>query len=138
MENNLLHSSIFWITMRHFVMAKAMWTILGGFIHFPLPGASWVPFFLALPRHCPPGSSLAGAGGCPSLWRQRFSAHGCTGHAGAGKVQEPRGIFLLHTDSGPSGPVLVTFAESPLSREDLYSLDTEELNEGKKDFYTAL
>lgn len=60
------------------------------------------------------------------------------GHAGAGEVQEPRGIFLLCVDSGPSGPVLITFAESLLSREDLYSLDMEELNKGKKDFYTAL
>lgn len=67
-----------------------------------------------------------------TLWR------GCTGHAGARKVQDPRGIFLLHAYSGPSGPVLVTFTESPLSREDLYSFDIEELNKGKKDFYAAL
>lgn len=60
------------------------------------------------------------------------------GHACARKVQDPRGIFLLHAYNGPSGPILVTFAESPLSKEDLYSSDTEELNKGKKDFYPAL
>jgi len=53
-------------------------------------------------------------------------------------VKEPRGIFLLRADSGPQVPLIITFAESPLSREDLYSLDMEELNEGKKGFYTAL
>lgn len=53
-------------------------------------------------------------------------------------MQKARGIFLLQTDGGPSGPALVTFAESPLYKEDLYSFDMEELNEEKKDFYTAL
>lgn len=70
--------------------------------------------------------------GASALW------HGCAGHAGARKVQDPRGIFLLHAYSGPSSPVFVTSAESPLSREDLYSFDIEELNKGKKDFYAAL
>lgn len=53
-------------------------------------------------------------------------------------MQKARGIFLLHANGGPSGLALVTFAESPLYREDLYPFDMEELNEGEKEFYTAL
>lgn len=62
----------------------------------------------------------------------------CTCHAGAGEVQELRGILVLHVSSGPSGPIPIIITESPLSGEDLHSLDMEELNKGEKDFYTAL
>lgn len=53
------------------------------------------------------------------------------------EVQELRGILILHANSGPSGPTPI-ITESPLSGEDLHSLDMEELNKGEKDFYTAL
>lgn len=106
-------------------------------IHFPFPGEAWVPLFLAVQHfvlhgtHWSVQTDTLPSGGS-TLW------HRCTGPAGARKVQDPRGIFLLHVYSGLSCPVLVTFAESPLSREDLYSFDIEELNEGKRDFYIAL
>lgn len=89
------------------------------------------------------GAFLFGCAAFFPLWRKAdtlpsggsTSWHGCTSHAGARKVQDPREIFLLHAYSGPSGPILVTFAESPLSREDLYSSDIEELNKGEKKTY---
>jgi len=61
---------------------------------------------------------------------------GC--HAGVVEMQELRGILILHANSGPSGPTPIIITESPLSGEDLHSLDMEELNKGEKDFYTAL
>lgn len=53
-------------------------------------------------------------------------------------MKEPKQVFALRAVSGTSGPVLIIFAESPLSGKDLYSLDKEELTKGEKDFYTAL
>lgn len=104
-------------------------------IHVPFPGEAWVPLLLAELHFSLHGTHWLVqvdtlSFGCSTLW------HGCTGHVGARKVQDPRGIFLLHAYSGPSGPVLVTFAEYPLSREDLYSFDIEELNKGEKKAFT--
>lgn len=106
-------------------------------IHFPFPGEASVPLFLAVQHFSLHGTHWPTAGRHPSSGGSTLCA-GCTGPAGAKKVQDPRGIFLLHAYSGPWGPILVTFAECPLSREDLYSFDIEELNKGKKDFYAAL
>lgn len=109
-------------------------------IHFHFPGELWVPLFLTVlyfslrGTHWPAQAGTLLSGGSTS-W------HGCTGHAGARKVQDPRGILLLHVYCGPSDPILATFAESPLFREDLYSSDIEELNKvgrGGKDYYSAL
>lgn len=57
------------------------------------------------------GAVVGGAGRCLSLRIQRFPERPRRCQEGAGDG----GIFLLHADSGPSGPLLVTFAESPLS-----------------------
>lgn len=131
MENNLRCSSFAWIALRHCVHR------FGWFHPPPSPlrsrGASLFGSAAWLPSG---GSQAAQAVALPSggSASQRAALRPRRCREGAAS----RGIFLLRADSGPSGPLLVTFAESPLPGEDLYSLDMEELNEGEKDFYTAL